>query len=63
MDLTLSRSDLCSVSAVSAKNTLKLLPFGKHKRQKVVVGDDSGAVTCFQTRRGEVQTLYKLVCD
>ncbi|GBG23875.1 Bardet-Biedl syndrome 7 protein [Hondaea fermentalgiana] len=58
--MELSRSDLATVGPVSGVDTLKVLPFGsKSRRQKVVVGDNAGFVTCLQSKRGETTAVYK----
>ena len=62
MDLQLYRSELLSVGSISAKNTLAILPLGRHKRQKLVVGDDGGCVTCFQFKKGEPVQVFKALC-
>ncbi len=58
MDLQLLRADLLQVDVISASNTLKLLPPGKKKRQKLVVGDDSGTVHCYEFTKGEPQLIF-----
>jgi len=55
----LSRSDVACVGPVTATDTLKVLPFGKSRRQKVVVGDNFGHVTCLQSKRGEATVVFK----
>jgi len=55
----LSRCDLASVGPIPSCNTLKLLPFGKSRRQKILVGDGLGNITCLQAKRGETQTVFK----
>uniref|UniRef100_A0A7S2RUY9 Bardet-Biedl syndrome 7 protein n=1 Tax=Mucochytrium quahogii TaxID=96639 RepID=A0A7S2RUY9_9STRA len=62
MDLSrvgLSRSDICCIGPISGSNTLKLLPFGKSRRQKFIVGDNAGNVMCLQSKRGETKTIFK----
>jgi len=58
MDLHLHRIDLMHMQAMS-KGTLRVLPVGKKKQQKVAVGDDSGCVTVFYMKKGEVSTEWK----
>lgn len=55
MELSLSKIDLFQVGSTS-KNTLKVLPAEDGaKQQKVVVGDETGAVTCIGLKKEEVQ--------
>jgi len=42
-----------------AKGTLVVLPVGKKKQQKVAVGDDSGVLTVFYMKKGEVNIEWK----
>ncbi len=43
------------------RNTLKLLPASKSsKTSKVVVGDDTGMVTCFGVKKREVSTVFTI---
>mmetsp|Transcript_123736 Transcript_123736/g.309285 ORF Transcript_123736/g.309285 Transcript_123736/m.309285 type:complete len:769 (+) Transcript_123736:145-2451(+) len=58
MDVTLHRVDLLHGQAM-AKGTLVVLPLAKKKQQKVAVGDDSGCLTVFYMKKGEVQTEWK----
>mmetsp|Transcript_123143 Transcript_123143/g.394370 ORF Transcript_123143/g.394370 Transcript_123143/m.394370 type:complete len:771 (+) Transcript_123143:98-2410(+) len=58
MEFTLHRVDLLHGQAM-AKGTLCILPAGKKKTQKVAVGDDSGTLTVFYMKKGEVQTEWK----
>merc|ERR1719379_1968293 len=39
--------------------TLCILPVGKKKQQKVVIGDDSGVLTVFYMKKGEVSIEWK----
>ena len=41
-----------------SRNTLKLLP-SKSKTSKVIVGDESGVITCFSVKKGEVQEVFR----
>jgi len=58
MEVMLHRIDFLRVQAM-APGTLAVLPQGKKKQQKVVVGDDSGTVTVFYMKKGEAQTEWK----
>ena len=35
-----------------------MLPIGKKKKQKLVAGDDSGHVGCYEFKKGEPQTVF-----
>ena len=59
MELSFTRCELAQVATVSHKGTLCIFPSGaKKKRQKFVVGDDAGAVSCFEMKRGEAQESF-----
>ena len=59
MELTLTRQELLQVSSTCRK-TMRLLPLGKKKQQKVVVGDETGTVQCFGMKKdGVVETIFK----
>lgn len=58
MDLQLHRIDFLHAQAM-APGTMCVLPVGKKKQQKVVIGDDSGVLTVFYMKKGEVQTEWK----
>ena len=58
MDLKLERGDLLQLDAISNCGTLKLFPPGKKLKQKLVVGDDSGTVGCYEFKKGEPQTVF-----
>ena len=55
----LERGDMLQLDPISSKGTLKLLPIGKKNKQKLVVGDDSGLVSCFEFRKGEPQVVFQ----
>lgn len=58
--MELCRSDLATVGPVSGLNTLKILPFGsKSRRQRIIVGDGAGFITCLQSKRGETSAVFK----
>ena len=46
MSINLTRVDFTQLPTCSARGTLKLLPFGGHKRQKIVVGTDQIPYLC-----------------
>lgn len=58
MEIELHCIDLLHASAM-APGTLCVLPVGKKKQQKVAVGDDSGVLTVFYMKKGEVLTEWK----
>jgi len=58
MELSLHRVELMQGQAM-AKGTLRVLPVGKKKGQKVAVGDDSGVLTVFYMKKGEVHVEWK----
>lgn len=58
MEICLHRVDLMHGQAMS-KGTLCVLPVGKKKQQKVAVGDDSGVLTVFYMKKGEVSVEWK----
>eukprot|EP00614_Pseudopedinella_elastica_P002123 CAMPEP_0172612100 /NCGR_PEP_ID=MMETSP1068-20121228/31710_1 /TAXON_ID=35684 /ORGANISM="Pseudopedinella elastica, Strain CCMP716" /LENGTH=225 /DNA_ID=CAMNT_0013416245 /DNA_START=291 /DNA_END=965 /DNA_ORIENTATION=+ len=55
--LELTKADLTQVATVSHRGTLGLFPLGRKRRQKFVVGDDTGAVSCFEMKRGAAMTV------
>jgi len=57
MELDLRRVDYLQVASVS-RGTLQLLASQKSGTQKVVVGDDTGAITCFAIKKGEVANVF-----
>lgn len=61
MELNLTATDIIQVSPTSSCNTMKILPLGKKKKQKVAVGDDTGAVACFQMYKGEPKSVFKTI--
>eukprot|EP01038_Epipyxis_sp_PR26KG_P007245 gene7245-9877_t len=60
MNLTLERGDLLQMDPISHKGTLKLLPLGKKNKQKLVIADDSGQVSCYEFKKGEPQVVFQL---
>uniref|UniRef100_A0A7S1C5K1 Bardet-Biedl syndrome 7 protein homolog n=1 Tax=Bicosoecida sp. CB-2014 TaxID=1486930 RepID=A0A7S1C5K1_9STRA len=59
MDLTLCRQDLLQAASVSNRATMQLMPPGKKKKQKVCIGDDTGAVSCFEMKKGTAVSVFK----
>ena len=53
MEIMLERADLLQLDAISNRDTMCLLPPGKKKKQKLVVGDDHGNVGCYDFKKGE----------
>ena len=43
MEITLTPTELYQVNSIQSKNTIRVLPKGKHKQSKVVVGDSNEA--------------------
>lgn len=58
MDLSLGRFDLWSVGS-NNRNCLKVLPSAKAKKQKVVIGDDTGVATCLTVKKGQGDLVFK----
>eukprot|EP00981_Chlorochromonas_danica_P004752 scaffold954_cov173-Ochromonas_danica.AAC.38 len=58
--LTLERADLLQLEPISNRGTLKLLPLGKKNKQKLVVGDDSGQIGCYEFKKGEPQIVFQM---
>lgn len=60
--LTLSQVELLKVGPVASHHSLRLLPLSKKKKkQKFVLGDEYGVVSCYQIKKGEPQNVYKSV--
>lgn len=58
--MNLEREDLLGVGSITHRNTLVLLPKERRQlRQKLVIGDDSGAVMCYQFRKGEPTLIFQ----
>ena len=57
-ELNLSKCNLAQTATVSHTHTLGVFPPGKKKRQRFVVVDDAGAVTCFEMKRGEAVVAF-----
>lgn len=53
MELFFERADLLQLDAISNRNTMHLLPLGKKRKQKLVIGDDTGHVGCYEFKKGE----------
>ena len=58
MELKLQRADLLQVDAISSTSTLRLLPPGKKQKQKLLVGDDSGTIYCYEFKKGEPLVVF-----
>jgi len=58
-EMNLGRLEVGKVGSVSSRGILEVLPFGKSRRQKLVVGDDSGRVTCLECKRGEAAVVFR----
>ena len=58
--LLLERSDLLQLSPISHRDTLQLLaPSQKSNRQKIVVGDDTGTIYCYDFKKGEPICVFE----
>src|SRR4051812_17584924 len=51
-DLYFARHDVYQVGSLS-KKTMRVLPSGQNRFQKVALGDSTGALTLFDIRKGE----------
>ena len=58
MEISLERGDLLQLDSISHTGTVKLLPLGKKNKQKLIVGDDSGHLGCYEFKKGEPQTVF-----
>lgn len=54
MDLNFVKYELYQAGYLSKPRTLRVLPPGKNRLQKIVVGDDEGNMTCITFKRNEV---------
>mmetsp|Transcript_38791 Transcript_38791/g.74315 ORF Transcript_38791/g.74315 Transcript_38791/m.74315 type:complete len:719 (+) Transcript_38791:332-2488(+) len=43
----------------TARGTMRVLPLGKSKTQKIISGDSSGVLQCFSYKKGELATTFK----
>ena len=59
MSINLTRVDFSQLPTCSARGTLKLLPFGGHKRQKIVVGTDQMSIVCLSMKHFECRTVFE----
>ena len=61
METIFERSDLLQLSPISHRDTLHLLaPSSKSSRQKIVVGDDTGTLYCYDFKKGEPISVFQL---
>lgn len=60
MELILERGDLLQLDPITNRGTLKLLPAGKKGKQKLVIGDDSGTLNCYEFKKGEPQQVFSI---
>jgi len=58
MEINLERGDLLQLDPISNKGTVKLLAPGKKNKQKLVTGDDSGTLACYEFKKGEPQPVF-----
>lgn len=59
MEITLTSNELYQVNSIRGRDTLVLLPKGKHKQHRIVVGDSGGTVTCIGVKRGSSRSEWK----
>ncbi|KAJ1416466.1 hypothetical protein B484DRAFT_454267 [Ochromonadaceae sp. CCMP2298] len=57
--LKLERGDLLQMEPISNTGTLKLLPTGKKNKQKLIIGDDSGMLSCYEFKNGGAQIVFQ----
>ena len=51
-ELKLERCDLLQLNPISHQGTMQLLPISKtNLRQKIVIGDDTGMIQCYDFKR------------
>ncbi len=56
----MARCDLLQLNPMSYKGTMQLLPISKNNsRQKIVVGDDTGMLHCYDFKRGEPVVVFE----
>ena len=61
MDLELQRCDLLQLNPISHGGTLQLLPISKsNSRQKILVGDDTGMLHCYDFKKGEPVMVFEM---
>jgi len=58
MEINLERGDLLQLDPITHKGTVKLLAPGKKNKQKLVTGDDSGTLACYEFKKGEPQSIF-----
>ncbi|KAL7693650.1 putative WD40/YVTN repeat-like-containing domain superfamily [Plasmopara halstedii] len=60
--LALSQAEILKVGPIASHHSLQLLPLSKKKKkQKFVIGDEYGVVSCYQVKRGEPQNVFKSI--
>jgi hypothetical protein len=61
MSLHLQRSELVRTGSVFHRNTLGILPSKKDKgKLKLVIGDESGTLICYEFKKGEPILVFKI---
>mmetsp|Transcript_298 Transcript_298/g.283 ORF Transcript_298/g.283 Transcript_298/m.283 type:complete len:734 (-) Transcript_298:90-2291(-) len=58
MELEFERADLLQLEPISCRGTVKLLPPGKKKKQKLCAGDDTGNISCHEFKKGEPIVVF-----
>lgn len=56
--ISLGRADLLQTGS-NHRGVLKVLPSAKQKRQKMVMGDDTGSLTCFTYKKNMTEVIFK----
>lgn len=57
-ELQLTRSTLLQTEPLLNRGTLLLLPPGKKHKQKLVIGDGSGNLSCYEFKNGEAHVVF-----
>ncbi|DBB10076.1 hypothetical protein WJX82_004052 [Trebouxia sp. C0006] len=58
MEISLHRFDVLQTGA-TAQDSLKVLPQGQNRQQKLAVGDSAGVVQCVSVKKGEIVAAFK----
>ena len=58
MDLSLVRQDLLQVSTMNRK-CMRLLPHGKKRQQKALLGDVTGSLQCIAMKKDQVEYAFR----
>jgi hypothetical protein len=55
----LSKTELLQGAPVSSRQTLVVLPSAPKKKNKFVIGDDSGSIQCVGIKKGVIEHVYR----